>query len=326
MSPSGAHNNWIVTVHSVHTTETDPIARGRQLGHEPLAVVHRRSTRSASSPISRSKPPTSSRSIPAVMSSPSLDGGPPFDAQKASVATARVLYSIGHCTAAVSPMGRADCEWTSTCPPPHPDTATTATTTPTTTPNFTPVVSARPRRVTEGSRLRHASRPRAAAQNGYCYRTMAVTFADAIDDRSARGIAAAVGRMITAATLPSAHDCRPCASCRSRSASHRRRSARRGRRLTSVGAIDARGRQGTFVRQPTGPGFATSLPPGHRRSRPLRARPLDRHSAVRAAARSRPGRRQGQPAVADIELPRQPGAAASSRSGCSTAGRSRPRR
>ena len=57
--------------------------------------------------------------------------------------------------------------------------------------------------------------------------------------------------------------------------------------LAAVGAIDARGRQGTFVRQPTGPGIAPPLPPRHRGARPLRARPQHRHPRPGAAARPR---------------------------------------
>jgi len=74
-----------------------------------------------------------------------------------------------------------------------------------------------------------------------------------VTDRSARGIAAAVGRMISAAEL----------SIGSRLPTVRELSKELGvspttvseawQSLAAVGAIDARGRQGTFVRQPTGP-------------------------------------------------------------------------
>ncbi len=74
-----------------------------------------------------------------------------------------------------------------------------------------------------------------------------------VTDRSARGIASAVGRMITSTEL----------SIGSRLPTVRELSKELGvspttvseawQTLAAVGAIDARGRQGTFVRQPTGP-------------------------------------------------------------------------
>jgi len=74
-----------------------------------------------------------------------------------------------------------------------------------------------------------------------------------VSDRSARGIAAAVGRMISGAEL----------AIGSRLPTVRELSKELGvspttvseawQSLAAVGAIDARGRQGTFVRQPTGP-------------------------------------------------------------------------
>src|SRR5262245_11225299 len=74
------------------------------------------------------------------------------------------------------------------------------------------------------------------------------------DARSARRIAAVIGRMITAGELPVG----------SRLPTVRELSARLGvspttvseawRSLADVGAIEARGRNGTFVRPPTGPG------------------------------------------------------------------------
>jgi DNA-binding transcriptional MocR family regulator len=83
---------------------------------------------------------------------------------------------------------------------------------------------------------------------------MAMTFADSIDDRSARGIAAAVGRMITrgdlavGTRLPTVRELSKSLGVSPTTVSEAWQT------LTSVGAIDARGRQGTFVRQPTGPG------------------------------------------------------------------------
>ncbi|HQZ34391.1 MAG TPA: aminotransferase class I/II-fold pyridoxal phosphate-dependent enzyme [Ilumatobacteraceae bacterium] len=84
-------------------------------------------------------------------------------------------------------------------------------------------------------------------------RELTTTISGRVVDRSARGIAAAVGRMISAAEL----------SVGSRLPTVRELSKELGvspttvseawQSLAAVGAIDARGRQGTFVRQPTGP-------------------------------------------------------------------------
>ena len=91
----------------------------------------------------------------------------------------------------------------------------------------------------------------------YCYRTMSSTLVhelvDAVDDRTARGIAAAVGRMITDGSLPvgqrlpTVRDLAKALGVSPTTVSEAWQS------LSAVGAIDARGRQGTFVRQPTGP-------------------------------------------------------------------------
>src|SRR3954452_2130600 len=92
------------------------------------------------------------------------------------------------------------------------------------------------------------------AQSLYCYRTMTVAFSEAIVDRSARGIAAAVGRMITCGDLavgtrlPTARELSKSLGGSPTTVSEARQT------LTAVGPIDPRGRQGTFVRQPTGPG------------------------------------------------------------------------
>jgi len=83
---------------------------------------------------------------------------------------------------------------------------------------------------------------------------MTVAFNEAIVDRSARGIAAAVGRMITrgdlavGTRLPTVRELSKSLGVSPTTVSEAWQT------LTSVGAIDARGRQGTFVRQPTGPG------------------------------------------------------------------------
>ena len=77
---------------------------------------------------------------------------------------------------------------------------------------------------------------------------------EAVEDRSARGIAAAIGRMVTAGNL--ALDARlPTV----RSLSHAlgvspTTVSEAWQTLAAVGAIEARGRLGTFVRQPVGPG------------------------------------------------------------------------
>ena len=72
-------------------------------------------------------------------------------------------------------------------------------------------------------------------------------------DRSARGIAAAVGRMISSGQLavgtrlPTVRELSKLLGVSPTTVSEAWQS------LAAVGAIDARGRQGTFVRQPTGP-------------------------------------------------------------------------
>ncbi len=83
---------------------------------------------------------------------------------------------------------------------------------------------------------------------------MTTRFTEAIEDRSARGIAAAVGRMITrgdltiGTRLPTVRELSKSLGVSPTTVSEAWQT------LTAVGAIDARGRQGTFVRQPTGPG------------------------------------------------------------------------
>ena len=124
---------------------------------------------------------------------------------------------------------------------------------------------------------------------------------------------------------------RPRDRCRGRTDDHARRPGRRNatadgarvvaiaRRLTDdrqrgvadphLGRGDRRPRQAGHVRAPTDRArHAEALSPGHRGPRSLRARPVDRYTAIVAAPRSRPGCRQGQSPVADIELPRPSGA------------------
>ena len=75
----------------------------------------------------------------------------------------------------------------------------------------------------------------------------------AVTDRTARGIAAAVGRLISSGTLavgtrlPTVRELSKELGVSPTTVSEAWQS------LAAVGAIDARGRQGTFVRQPTGP-------------------------------------------------------------------------
>ncbi len=92
-----------------------------------------------------------------------------------------------------------------------------------------------------------------AAAVDHSGKALATSISRRVTDRSARGIAGAVGCMISAAEL----------SVGSRLPTVRELSKELGvspttvseawQSLAAVGAIDARGRQGTFVRQPTGP-------------------------------------------------------------------------
>ena len=75
-----------------------------------------------------------------------------------------------------------------------------------------------------------------------------------IDDRSAKGIAATIGRLISAGDLTPGHRL-PTVRELSRALGVSPTTVSEAwQTLALVGAIDARGRQGTFVRQPTGPG------------------------------------------------------------------------
>ena len=74
-----------------------------------------------------------------------------------------------------------------------------------------------------------------------------------ITDRSARGIAAAVGRMITSGALPVGERLPTVRELATELGVSPPTVSEAWQSLAAVGAIDARGRQGTFVRQPTGP-------------------------------------------------------------------------
>ncbi len=83
---------------------------------------------------------------------------------------------------------------------------------------------------------------------------MLTDIVEAVDDRSARGIAAAIGRMVTTGALTT--DARlPTVRALSRALGVSPTTVSEAwQTLAAVGAIEARGRLGTFVRQPVGPG------------------------------------------------------------------------
>ncbi len=83
--------------------------------------------------------------------------------------------------------------------------------------------------------------------------TFAHDVAAAVDDRSARGIAAAVGRLITSGSLPVGERLPTVRELATSLGVSPTTVSEAWQTLAAVGAIDARGRQGTFVRQPTGP-------------------------------------------------------------------------
>ncbi|HTH04551.1 MAG TPA: aminotransferase class I/II-fold pyridoxal phosphate-dependent enzyme, partial [Ilumatobacteraceae bacterium] len=74
-----------------------------------------------------------------------------------------------------------------------------------------------------------------------------------LGDRTARGIAAGVGRMITDGRLPVGTRLPTVRELAAQLAVSPTTVSEAWQTLAAVGAIDARGRQGTFVRQPTGP-------------------------------------------------------------------------
>jgi len=75
----------------------------------------------------------------------------------------------------------------------------------------------------------------------------------AIADRSARGIAAGVGRLISSGQLPVGTRLPTVRELSKQLGVSPTTVSEAWQSLAAVGAIDARGRQGTFVRQPTGP-------------------------------------------------------------------------
>ena len=75
-----------------------------------------------------------------------------------------------------------------------------------------------------------------------------------IDDRSAKGIAAAIGRLVSAGDLQPGHRLPTVRELSKALGVSPTTVSEAWQTLALVGAIDARGRQGTFVRQPTGPG------------------------------------------------------------------------
>jgi DNA-binding transcriptional MocR family regulator len=77
---------------------------------------------------------------------------------------------------------------------------------------------------------------------------------DAIDDRSAKGIAGAIGRMISSGSLPVDERLPTVRELSRRLGVSPTTVSEAWRTLAEVGAIEARGRLGTYVRQPTGPG------------------------------------------------------------------------
>jgi DNA-binding transcriptional MocR family regulator len=81
---------------------------------------------------------------------------------------------------------------------------------------------------------------------------MLTDIVEAVDDRSARGIAAAIGRMVTSGALPT--DSRlPTVRALSRGLGVSPTTVSEAwQTLAAVGAIEARGRLGTFVRHPVG--------------------------------------------------------------------------
>ncbi|MGB8860747.1 MAG: aminotransferase class I/II-fold pyridoxal phosphate-dependent enzyme, partial [Ilumatobacteraceae bacterium] len=89
--------------------------------------------------------------------------------------------------------------------------------------------------------------------NAGCIVAFSPSVAVEINDRSARGIAAAVGRLISSGQLPVGTRLPTVRQLSKDLAVSPTTVSEAWQSLAAVGAIDARGRQGTFVRQPTGP-------------------------------------------------------------------------
>ena len=95
---------------------------------------------------------------------------------------------------------------------------------------------------------------RPAPDEGVTQEGARVDLVDVIEDRSAKGIAAAIGRLVSAGELPPGHRLPTVRDLSSALGVSPTTVSEAWQTLARVGAIDARGRQGTFVRQPTGPG------------------------------------------------------------------------
>ena len=81
-----------------------------------------------------------------------------------------------------------------------------------------------------------------------------VELATLIDDRTAKGIAAAIGRLVSSGDLQPGHRLPTVRELSKALGVSPTTVSEAWQTLALVGAIDARGRQGTFVRQPTGRG------------------------------------------------------------------------
>ena len=138
---------------------------------------------------------------------------------------------------------------------------------------------------------------------------MLTDIVEAIDDRSARGIAAAIGRMVTSGGL--AHRCPPADGAVAVAGPRRvADDGERGVADAGRGRCDRGPRAARDLRRPARrPRRAAPLPPRHGGARSLRARPVDGHARPGAAARPRPGGGPRQPSVAHEQLPRPAGSA-----------------
>ena len=83
---------------------------------------------------------------------------------------------------------------------------------------------------------------------------MISVIADAIEDRSAKGIAAAIGRLVSSGSLPVGTRLPTVRELSRRLNVSPTTVGEAWRTLASAGAIEANGRNGTYVRHPTGPG------------------------------------------------------------------------